>query len=290
MRISRVSHRYFSHAACASAVATFFLLISGAASGQRTGALDFSARVSPSDGQAEPARGITVYLLRKSFADICVESEASEPQLQMDPFIEKLDVSAALKAWMKAHHRVELSGAEFPKMITAQDVFDIAEFSEAYAKRNEIDPSVKLPRAKYLSIDRKKHPDKYQAALDEYHSAMHEYIKNHPETLETMYLALEPIDPGPRWVKMQHDRKERIRRHALELAGLRYLAARTETDLEGRGHFSGIAPGQYWLSTLESQAAAGDVRLRWDFAVRVTAGEVAAAELSNLNAVEPRAP
>lgn len=290
MRLSRLSHRFFQHAAFAAVVAAFFLLISAPASSQQTGALDFSARVSPTDGQAEPARGITVYLLRKSFADICLESESGEPELQMDPFIEKLDVSAPLKAWMKTHHRVELSGPEFPKMITAQDIFDVTEFSDAYAKRNEIDPSVKLPPAKYLSIDRKKHADKYQAALDEYHSAMKAYIATHPETLETMYLALQPIDPGPRWVKMQHDRKERIRRHALELAGLHYLAAQTETDLEGRGHFSGITPGQYWLSTLEMQAAAGDVRLRWDFAVRVKAGAVAAAELSNFNAVEPRAP
>ncbi|HET9402174.1 MAG TPA: hypothetical protein VFO34_14610 [Candidatus Acidoferrales bacterium] len=257
---------------------------------QQTGSLDFTAHVSPTDGQAEPARGMTVYLLRKSFTDICRESEASEPVLQMDPFIEKLEVSAPMKAWMKEHRRVELSGTDFPKLISPQDIFDVPEFSDAFAKRSELDPSVKLPPAKYLSIDKKKHPDKYQAALDQYHDALREYIKNHPEMLDTMYLALEPVDPGPRWTKMQHDRKEHIRRHALELAGLRYLAAKTETDLEGRGHFSGVAPGAYWLSTLESQAAAGDVRVRWDFAVRVTAGRVSAAELSNLNAVEPRAP
>lgn len=233
---------------------------------------------------------MTVYLLRKSFAEICREAETAEPELQMDPFIERLDASAPLKAWMKTHHRVALSGTDFPKLITAQDVFDVPEFSDAYAKRNEIDPSVKLPPARYLGIDRKKHPDKYQAALDEYHAAMREYIKNHRETLDTMYLALEPIDPGPRWSKMQHDRSERIHRKSLELAGLRYQAAKTDTDLDGRGRFSGIAPGQYWLSTLETQAAAGDVRIRWDYAVRVTAGSIAAAELSNLNAVEPRAP
>lgn len=257
---------------------------------QQTGSLEFTAQVSPTDGQAEPARGITVYLLRRSFADICRESETAEPVPQMDPFIEKLDVSAPMRAWMKRHQRVELSGADFPKLITAQDIFDVPEFSDAFAKRNELDPSVKLPQAKYLSIDRKKHPDKYDAALDQYHAALREYIKNHPETLDTMYIALDPIDPGPRWQKIQHDRKEHIRRHALELAGMKYLAGKTETDLDGRGHFSGVAPGAYWLSTLESQATAGDVRVRWDFAVKVLAGRVSAAELSNLNAVEPRAP
>jgi hypothetical protein len=105
-----------------------------------------------------------------------------------------------------------------------------------------------------------------------------------------MYLALEPIDPAPRWKKMEHDRQEHIRRHALELAGLRYLVAKTDTDLDGRGRFANLAPGQYWLSTLATPAAAGDVRLRWDVAIRVAPGSVAAAELSNLNAVDPRAP
>lgn len=287
MRTPRSSYRIFAGALALSA---YFIFGSAPVTAQRTGSLEFTAHVSPTDGQAEPARGITVYLLRKSFADICHESEAAEPELQMDPFIEKLSVSAPMKSWMKEHHRVELSGAEFPKLIAPQDILDVPEFSDAFTKRSELDPSVKLPPAKYLSIDKKKHPDKYQVALDQYHDALRGYIKNHPETLDTLYIALEPIDPGPRWTKMEHDRKEHIRRHALELAGLRYLAGKTETDLEGRGHFSGVTPGEYWLSTLESQAAAGDVRVRWDFAVKVAAGRVSAAELSNLNAVEPSAP
>ena len=274
---------------CAASLG-FIVGFAVATAAQQSGSVEFVARVAPTEGQPEPARGITVYLLRKSFAEISRESEAAEPGLQMEPFIEKLEVSAPMKAWMKSHQRVELSGPDFPKLISAQDVFDVPEFSDAYTKRNEGDPSVKLPPAKYKSIDKKKQPEKYQLALDQYHEAMREFIATHPETLESMYLELQSIDPGPRWKKMEHDRQEHIRRHALELAGLRYSVAKTDTDLDGRGRFANLAPGQYWLSTLATPAAAGDVRLRWDLAIRVASGSVAAAELSNLNAVDPRAP
>jgi hypothetical protein len=71
------------------------------------------------------------------------------------------------------------------------------------------------------------------------------------------------------------------------LAEERYLAAHTDTDLEGHGSFAGIAAGRYWIAVLGTEAISGDVRLRWDFPVTVRQGETARVELSNLNAVRP---
>jgi hypothetical protein len=73
----------------------------------------------------------------------------------------------------------------------------------------------------------------------------------------------------------------------LTLAQTTYLAARAESDLEGRGAVRGLAAGTYWLATLDTPAMAGDVRLHWDVPVQVAPGETARIELSNVNAIEP---
>ena len=56
------------------------------------GVLEVLARVTPTDGRAEPAREFMLYLLRKSFADIQREAEEIEPRPDMDKFIDGLDV------------------------------------------------------------------------------------------------------------------------------------------------------------------------------------------------------
>jgi hypothetical protein len=65
----------------------------------------------------------------------------------------------------------------------------------------------------------------------------------------------------------------------------RYVVARTDTNLDGHGSFAGLAPGSYWIGMLGGEAISGDVRLQWDYPVRVRQGETASIELSNLNAV-----
>jgi hypothetical protein len=85
---------------------------------------------------------------------------------------------------------------------------------------------------------------------------------------------------------MRADQQRQSVRRTLELAQTRYLVARTESDLEGRGTLTGIAPGNYWITTLDTPALAGDVRLRWDRPVAIRSGEISRIELSNINAVE----
>ena len=252
----------------------------------QAGSIEFVARVTPTDGRPEPARDMTFFLLRKSFADIRKEAEEIEPKPDLDKFIDGLDVSPELMAWMKKKKSVELAGSEFIRKIKVDDIMDVPELYEAYLKRNAGDVAVGFPEPKFRRVDEKKEPEKYKKLKDEFHRLMRKYIENNPQSIDGIEVYLDPINPGQRWARQEGEMKQRARKRALELAQMQYLAAKMETDLEGRGSFSELAPGEYWLGTLETEAVAGDARLRWDARVTVRAGAASRVELSNLNAVE----
>jgi hypothetical protein len=296
MRIDRPSIRrnnlrcrgVFSFAALAIILPCALLIASPANARQepQTGYLEIATHVAPSGGHAEPARGLTVYLLRKSYDDILKEADAAEPLPKMNDYIAGLELTPQLKAWMVKHQIVELSGPAFPKALSPDDVWNIPEFKTAYMDRNAGDRTVILPQSHAHEADKQKHPEKYQQAQEDYVAAMKLFIKANPDTLSTMYVALEEKDPGHRWRKMLADRKARVHKHALELAQVQYLAGQTDTDLEGRGRIDHLVPGEYWLTTLDNEAIAGDAHVRWDLPVRVSAGR-SAADLSNVNGIEP---
>jgi hypothetical protein len=50
-----------------------------------------------------------------------------------------------------------------------------------------------------------------------------------------------------------------------------------------------LPAGQYWVSTLNLDAGAGDARLRWDVPVKIQDGRSTRIELTNLNAIDVRA-
>jgi hypothetical protein len=264
------------------------LVMTCSSSAQQTGSIEFIARVSPTGGHPEPVRASTFYLLRKSFQEIQKEAENGEAVPKMDDFIGGLKVSDELKAWMKKHESVELNGPNFVAMVTPEDVLGVPELRKAYFQQNSGDRTVSLPKPKFKEADKEKNPQRYQQQVDEYEAALKRFIMQNPDTLGTLFVPLDSINPGPRWKKMLNDRIARVHRHAFELAELQYLVARTETDLEGRGHFAGLAQGEYWLSTLETEALAGDARVRWDFSVNVSAGRPTSVELSNLNGLRPK--
>jgi hypothetical protein len=260
-----------------------------ATSSQQVGTLNASVRVAASAGEPEPGRGLTLYLLRKSFEDICKQADAAEAPLDMDAFIDKLEVSPELKTWMKKHKMVELSGPTFPKALTADDIFNVKEFSEAFGSRTSGDVSVQMPTAKYLKVNRQKQPEKYQQLLDEYHRQLRLVIQLHPELLDTLYIALDQdnLDPGPRWAKMEMERTARVHRRGLALAQSEFLVATATTDLDGRCTFGTVPAGSYWVSTLDVEALAGDAHLRWDVPTRVPAGQSATVQLSSVNGIVP---
>ena len=261
-------------------------LLAGVAPAQtQTGAVEFVARVTPNAGRGEPALQLQFYLLRKSFAEIRKEAEETEPKPDLEKFVDALEVSPELKAWMKRTRIVKLSGEEFARKMTVDDVFEVTEFFEAFIAQNAGD--VGFPTAKYTERDRAKNPEKYERLRKEYREQLRKFAQQNPHVLVGIEIHLTNVDPGQRWARMESERRQRVRFRGLQLAQTKYLVAKTETDLEGRATLVNIPAGDYWLSTLESDAAAGDVRLRWDTPVKVTAGQVTRLELSNMNAVSP---
>jgi hypothetical protein len=252
-----------------------------------SGTVQFQARIRPSGGRLEPVRSLPFYLLRKSVAEIHKEAEQAEPPTDLDGFIDSLGASPELKAWMKENHTVALSGTDFTKQLTAEDITGIAEFLRAFMVHNGAALNAGVPAPKYKESERLSNPEKYQREREQYLQAIKRYIAAHPESTQGIDAQLGDSDPTQRWTQLQIEQRRKIERRSQVLAQTTYLAAQADSDLQGRGALRGLAPGTYWLTTLDTPAIAGDVRLRWDVPVRVAAGQTARIELSNLNAVEP---
>jgi hypothetical protein len=254
---------------------------------QSTGSIEFTAQVAATDGRPEPVRQLTFYLLRKSLDDIRQEALQLEPPPDLDKFIDGLTVSPKLKAWMKKNHTVQLSGTDFTKSVTADDVVDIPEFYDAYMLRNSGYEGTGFPKPKFKLKDEASKPEKFNEAKAEYKEAVRKFVRDTPESVPGIEGDLIKFDSSIKWEQMMAEQRSRLDKRALELAQTRYLAAQTDTNLDGRGFFAGLAPGRYWIGMLGMQAVSGDVRLRWDFPVTVRPREPTRVELSNLNAVKP---
>ncbi len=266
-----------------------FLLVPapGWLAAQSTGSIEFTAQVAPTDGRPEPVRQLTFYLLRKSLDDIRQQALQLEPPPDLDKFIDGLTVSPKLKAWMRKNHTVHLSGTDFTKSVTADDVVDVPEFYDAYMLRNSGYEGTGFPKPKFKLKDQASKPEKFNEAKAEYKEAVRKFVRTTPESVQGIEGDLIQFDPSVRWDQIAAEQRSRLDKRALELAQTRYLAAQTDTNLDGRGFFPGLTPGSYWIGMLGRQAVSGDVRLRWDFPVTVRPGESTRVELSNLNAVKP---
>ncbi len=285
-RENRIAVRFFIVALVITLLALVIpSLRAGPPQATAAGTVEFSATATPSGGRAEPVMRLSVSLLHKSFAEIRKEAEQSEGKPDLDKFIDTLKVSKELMEWMKRTRSVELSGTEFAKRVNTKDIFDVPEFFEAYMARNAGDAGVGFPVSKAREKDRAENSARYEKALLDYREALRKFIEKNPHTRDGMEIELAAINPGPLWAAQEGARSRRIRDRALELAESAYLLARTETNLDGRGAFANVPPGDYWLSTIEGEATVGDARLRWDVPVPVRAGRVTRLSLSNVNAV-----
>ena len=253
----------------------------------QTGSVQFVARVTPSGGEDEPVRTLPFYLLSKSYADIQMEAEAASPVANQDKFIDALDVSKELRAWMKKNHRVNLSGEDFSKMLKADDVMNVPEFFAAYTERMVGDHTAGFPTPKYKLEDRAKDPAKYNRLVTEYHDAIRAFIIADPDSKDGVDLGLEEVNPGHKWDMVKAKNLAELTRETADLARGKYLVARVETDMEGQGALRGVPPGNYWLGTLNIEAVVGDARERWDVPVTVRAGQPSYLTLTNINAVRP---
>jgi hypothetical protein len=254
---------------------------------QSAGRVEFTARVTATGGRPEPVRQATFYLLRKSLEDIRAEALESAPPPDLDKFIDALNVSPELKAWMKKHHSVQLSGADFTQGLTPDEIVNIPEFFKSYMSRNMGYKGVGFPDPKFMDKDRKISPEKYEQDKVEFIAAIRKFIATMPESVQGIDIDLNDINPYAKWDGLVRKQRQLQESRALELAQERYLVAQADTDLDGRGAFAGVAPGNYWIGMLSDEAISGDIRLRWDFPLTVRSGGTTQVQLSNLNAVKP---
>lgn len=268
-------------------IVSSFMLASAAAT-QTAGELEFSARITPTAARPEPVRQFTFYILTKSYRDILKEAEEKDPPPARDAFIDGLAVSPELRAWLKSHDTLDLGTPEIEKKLTPDDLIKVPEFLRAYERTNRGGAVMGFPKPKYKEADRTKNPEKYEKQRQDYLTAIQKYASAHPESASTIELELDDVNPERKWNALQNDRRKRIQRTAPDLAQLQFLAAKADTDLEGHASVSGLAPGEYWISTLNLEADAGDMRVHWDVPVKIESGQTTRVELSNLNTTEAR--
>ena len=274
-----------AYLACFLVVASF-VFARGASAQTATGSLEFVARITPTAARPEPVRQFTFYVLTKSYAAIVKDVEERVPPPSRDAFIEGLKVSPELRAWLKGHDTLDLTAPELDKLLTPDDLIKVPEFLEAYQRSNRGGVTSGLPRPKYREADRTEHPEKYEKLRQEYLSALMKFIRAHPETVSGVELELDAVNPQKKWAALLSERRKKVGHTAPDLAQIKFLAAKADTDLEGHGSVSGLAPGDYWISSLNLEAEAGDIRAHWDVPITVEAGQTTRVELSNLNSTE----
>lgn len=268
----------------ALALAVFTVVPAAQLAAQSPGSIEFTAQVTPTGGRPEPVRQMTFYALQKSQADIREEAVRTYPAPRLESFVEGLSCSKELKAWMKGHRTVQLAGPEFTRNLKASEIVNVPEFFDAYMTRNAAFQGVGFPKPKFREKDRAANPEKYKQQKEEYTAALTKFVGAMPDTVQGIDADLTDINPYEKWAQALAEHTRLVEQRSLELAQTRYLAAQTDTSLEGRGSFVGLPPGDYWISTLGLPAAAGDVRLSWDLRVTVRPGETTRVSLNNFNA------
>src|SRR5205809_3560625 len=265
-----------------------FIVTSGARAQSDTGGLEFVARINPTAARPEPVRQFTFYVLTKSYSEIVKELEEKDPVPPRDQFIDGLKVSPELRTWLKAHDTLDLTEPDLDKLLTPDDILNVPEFLLAYQRSNSGGVTNGLPKPKYTEADKTEHPEKYEKLKQDYLFSLKKFIRSRPETVSGVELELDGVNPLRKWAALQNDRRKRVQRVAPDVAQLKFLAAKADTDLEGRASLSGVAPGDYWISSLNLDADAGDMRVRWDVPVKIDGGKTIRVELSNLNSIDAR--
>ncbi len=261
---------------------------SGARPQSDTGAIEVVARITPTAARPEPVRQFTFYILTRSYAEIVKEVEEKDPIPPRVEFIDGLKVSPELRKWLKDHDTLDLTEPDLDKLLSPDDILNVPEFLLAYQRSNGGGATEGLPKPKFTDADKTDHPEKYEKLKQDYLAALKKFIRARPETVSGVELQLEGVNPQRKWAALQNDRRKRVQRMAPDMAQLKFLVAKADTDLEGRALLLGLAPGEYWISSLNLDADAGDMRVRWDVPVKIERGKTTRIELSNLNSIDTR--
>ncbi len=272
------------------AFGAFAVLSASYAAQSPTGAIDVSAHITPTGSQPDPVRQFPFYVLTKSYADITKEVEGQDVLPTRDKFIDSLKVSPELKTWLKAHEILDLTSPDIDKLLTTDDIMKVPEFFDAYERSNSGGVTKGLPVPKYREADKQANPDKYQKQKEEFLAATRKFIDTNPYTVQGIELELSAVNPGTAWNDLHIEHNHRVAQFAPDTAQLKYLAGKAVTDLDGHALINGLPPGNYWVSSLGTDASSGDRRLLWDVPVTVQAGQTTRVDLSNLNATDMRRP
>jgi hypothetical protein len=254
------------------------------------GTINLTARITPTAARPEPVRQFTFYVLTRSYTEITKEVEMQEATPTREKFIADLKISSELKEWLRGHDLLDLTSSGMDRLVTPDDILRVPEFLLAYQRTNSGGVTHGIPKPKYNDADKAQNPSRYEKQHQEYLTALKKFIQAHPESVSGMELELTSVNPQTKWAQMRADHQRRVLRLAPEIAQTKYLAAQTDTDLEGRASIPNLAAGTYWISTLNLEAGAGDARLRWDVPVSIQGGRTTQVELTNLNATDAHAP
>ncbi len=248
--------------------------------------LDITARLSPTAARPEPVRQFTLYILTKSYADIAKNIADQDVLPPRDEFIDGLKVSKELKVWLKSHETLDLTSPDLDKLLTPDEIIHVPEFLLAYQHTNSGGVTTGIPKPKYKDTDKEANPDKYEKDKQAYYTALKKFIIANPATVSGVELELMAVNPQTKWALLVSNQKKRVMKLAPEVAQKQYMAAKVDTDLEGHAYLRELAPGNYWISSLNLDANAGDVRVRWDVPITIQAGQTFRIELTNLNATD----
>ena len=227
-----------------------------------------------------------MYILTKSYTEIAKEIEEGDVVPPRDEFIDGLKVSKELKAWLKANDTLDLTSPDLDKLLKPDDIIHTPEFLVAYQHANSGGVTNGIPKPKYKDADKEAHPEKYDKDLQAYYTALKKFIIANPASVSGVELELDAVNPEKKWALLVGNQKKRVQKLAPEVAQKKYMVAKVDTDLDGHAFIRELPPGNYWISSLNLDASAGDVRVRWDVRVTIQAGQAFRLELTNLNATD----
>src|SRR5712672_2001504 len=179
-----------------------------------TGALEFTAKVTPTAAKPEPVRDFTFYVLRKSYDDIVKDIDLRDGPPSRDKFIDELKISPEMREWLHKHDVMDITLPGFDKLVTPEDVLHVPEFLLAYQRSNSGGVTNGIPKPKFRELDKQDNPARYEKQKLEYLSTLKKFIQAHPETVAGMELELDGVNPARKWAAAQNLHRRRVQQLA----------------------------------------------------------------------------
>jgi len=230
---------------------------------QSTGSVEFTAQVAPTDGRPSLSANCTFYPLAQQASKTSAGGHANSNGSGLDKFVDGLSVLAQIESVdeKRITPRSLLEGISqiySPRTISwTRPILQCLHVSQ-FGLRGE-----RFSQTEIQSEGRSLQPEKFNDAKRVQGSSPQIHWQEQPDSIPGIDAGLTEINPSR---KMGTNRGRPAAAHREAHAGDRsnpLFGAQTDTNLDGRGIFAGLAPGRYWIDILGMQAISGDVRLRW---------------------------